>query len=49
MLKKITGRKNEKKIKKVLPIVDHINALEPEFEKLTDEELKEIDRISAEI
>ena len=37
---KLLGGTNEKKIKKVLPIVDHINALEPEFEKLTDEELR---------
>ena len=34
------GGSNEKKIKKILPIIDHINALEPEFEKLTDDELK---------
>ncbi|MGN1153620.1 MAG: preprotein translocase subunit SecA, partial [Candidatus Gastranaerophilaceae bacterium] len=37
---KLLGGTNEKKIKKVLSIVDHINALEPEFEKLTDEELR---------
>ena len=39
-LLKILGNPNDKKIKKVLPIVDHINKLEPEMEKLTDEELK---------
>ena len=27
-------------MKKVLGIIDHINALEPEFEKMTDEESK---------
>ena len=39
-LLKILGDPNEKKVKKVLPIVDHINKLEPEIEQLTDEELK---------
>ena len=27
-------------MKKVLGIIDHINSLEPEFEKLTDDELR---------
>ena len=40
VLLKMFGDPNERKIKKVLPIVEHINALEPEFEKLTDEELR---------
>jgi len=34
------GDPNEKKVKKMLGIVEHINKLEPEFAKLTDEELK---------
>ena len=37
---KLLGDPNNKKIKKMMPIVDHINKLEPEFIKLTDEELK---------
>lgn len=37
---KLLGDPNNKKIKKMMPIVEHINALEPEFIKLTDEELK---------
>ena len=40
LLLKLMGDPNEKKVKKILPIVEHINALEPEFEKLTDEELR---------
>ena len=40
ILKKIIGNPNENKINKMMGIVDHINALEPEFEKLTDAELQ---------
>ena len=39
-LLKLLGDPNEKKVKKMMNIVDHINSLEPEFEKLTDDELK---------
>ena len=31
---------NEKALKKLQPMIDDINALEPEYEKLTDDELK---------
>lgn len=34
------GDPNEKKVKSIMGIIDHINALEPQFEKLTDEELQ---------
>ncbi|CDE88764.1 TPA: preprotein translocase subunit SecA [Candidatus Gastranaerophilales bacterium HUM_20] len=34
------GDPNEKKVKSIMGIIDHINALEPQFEKLTDEELR---------
>ena len=37
---KLFGDPNNKKIKKMMPVVEHINALEPEFAKLTDEELR---------
>ena len=40
LLLKMLGDPNEKKVKKILGIIDHINSLEPEFEKLTDDELK---------
>lgn len=40
LLLKLLGDPNEKKVKKIMGIIDHINALEPEYEKLTDEELK---------
>jgi preprotein translocase subunit SecA len=31
---------NEKELKRLQPLVDHVNSLEPEFEKLTDDELR---------
>ena len=39
--KKIFGTPNDRKIKATQTLVDQINALEPEFEKLTDEQLIE--------
>ncbi|WP_108483827.1 preprotein translocase subunit SecA [Oceaniglobus ichthyenteri] len=39
--KKIFGTPNDRKVKSVKPLIDQINALEPEFEKLTDAEIKE--------
>jgi preprotein translocase subunit SecA len=35
--KKVFGSSNDRKVKGVRGIVDRINAMEPEFEKLTDE------------
>jgi len=40
LLLKLMGDPNEKKVKNVMGIIDHINALEPEFEKMTDDELR---------
>ena len=40
ILSAILGDPNEKKVKTVLPTIDHINALEPEFAELSDDELK---------
>ena len=40
LLLKLFGDPNNNKIKKMLPVVEHINALEPEFINLTDEELR---------
>ena len=37
---KVFGSSNERKLKKYGPIVDEINALEPELEALSDEELR---------
>ncbi len=39
LLLKLLGNPNEKNIKKIMPIVDHINALEEDFSKLSDAEL----------
>ena len=41
LAKKVFGTPNDRKIKATRPIVEKINALEPEFEKLTDEQLIE--------
>lgn len=40
LLLKLLGDPNEKKVKNIQGIIDHINALEPQFEQLTDDELK---------
>jgi preprotein translocase subunit SecA len=40
-LLKIFGDPNDRKIKKIQPIVEYINTLEPEISKLTDDELRE--------
>jgi preprotein translocase subunit SecA len=39
-LLKLLGNPNEKKIKNIMGIVDHINALESEFANMSDDELK---------
>ncbi|CCY23861.1 protein translocase subunit SecA [Brachyspira sp. CAG:484] len=39
-LLKLLGDPNEKKVKSIMGIIDHINALEPQFAALTDDELK---------
>ena len=38
--KKVFGTPNDRQVKSVRPLVAKINALEPEFEKLTDDEIK---------
>ena len=40
ILKKVVGTKNEREIKRIAPLVDAINALEPQIRALSDEELK---------
>ena len=37
---KLLGDPNEKKIKSIMGIIDHINELEPEFAAMTDEQLR---------
>ena len=39
VLKKIFKSYSEKEVKRIMPIVEQINKLEPEMEKLTDKEL----------
>ncbi|MFC3613528.1 preprotein translocase subunit SecA [Lutimaribacter marinistellae] len=40
LAKKVFGTPNDRKIKATRPLIDKINALEAEFEKLSDEDLK---------
>src|SRR6516165_8386940 len=40
LIKKIVGTKNDREIKRIRPHVERINALEPDYQKLTDAELK---------
>jgi preprotein translocase subunit SecA len=40
IIEKIFGTHSEREVKRILPIVDKIEALEPEYIKLTDEELR---------
>ena len=40
LLGKVFGTKNEREIKRLLPRVEAINALEPEIQKLSDEQLR---------
>jgi preprotein translocase subunit SecA len=40
ILTKVVGDPNEKELNRLWPIVEEINVLEPEFEKLSDEELR---------
>jgi preprotein translocase subunit SecA len=40
LLTKVFGSKNERELKKINPIVDRINALEPQMQSMSDEALK---------
>ena len=39
--KKVFGTPNDRKVKSTRPVIEQINALEPEFEKLTDAQIKD--------
>lgn len=41
LVKKIFGDTNERDVKRLMKTVDYINSLEPQFEALSDEQLKE--------
>ncbi len=41
IVKKIVGSKNERELKRLWPIVEHINALEQEMTKLSDDQLRD--------
>lgn len=40
LIKKIVGSKNERELKRIRPIIQQINALEPEIRPLTDDQLR---------
>jgi len=40
ILKKIVGSKNERELKRLWPVVERINSLEPDLTKLTDDQLR---------
>ncbi len=40
LIKKIVGTKNEREVRRIQPLVEQINALEPKCQKLTDAELR---------
>ena len=40
LLRKIFGSKNERELRRLQPVVQHINSLEPEISRLSDSELK---------
>lgn len=40
LLMKLLGDPNEKKVKSIMGIIDHINEIEPEFAAMTDEQLR---------
>ena len=40
IMEKVFGTHSEREVKRILPIVDKIEALEPEYSKLSDEALK---------
>ncbi len=41
ILKKIFGTKNERELKRIWPMVEHINSLEPQMVALTDSQMKD--------
>ena len=40
LIKNLFGSKNDRELKNIQPVVDVINGLEPDFKKLTDDQLK---------
>ena len=40
IIKNIFGSKNERELKQMAPLVEKINALEPDFQTLSDEQLQ---------
>ena len=49
LIQKVFGTHSQHELKRIYPIVDHIEALEPEMQKLSDEELSDKTRGSSKI
>ena len=45
ILRKILGTRNDRIVKSFKPLVEKVNSLEPKYEKMSDEELKDQTRI----
>ena len=45
LIQKVFGTHSQHELKRIYPIVDHIEALEPEMQKLSDEELRDKENI----
>ena len=41
LIQKVFGTHSQHELKRIYPIVDHIEALEPEMQNLSDEELRD--------
>ncbi|MCC6502152.1 MAG: preprotein translocase subunit SecA [Deltaproteobacteria bacterium] len=42
ILKKVFGSRNDREVKRILPVVEQINALEPKMKSMSDDDFKEI-------
>ena len=42
LLAKVIGTQNERELKRLRPLVDQVNALEPALKQLSDEQLREL-------
>ena len=40
LIKKIVGTRNDRELKRIQEYVDRVNVLEPDIQKLTDDQLK---------
>ena len=46
MFSKVFGTRSQREVKRIMPLVEKIESLRPDMQKLSDEELREIGRAS---